>query len=57
MASLVQNYSSICALNILYGTSHPHAAMDLTADLAEVEEEKMVNHGCMHRGGKTQQIH
>jgi hypothetical protein len=52
MASLVQNYSSICALNNFYGTSHPYAAMDLTADLAEVEEEKMVNHGCMQLGGK-----
>jgi hypothetical protein len=51
MASLVQNYSSICALNNFYGTSHPYAAMDLTADLAEVEEEKIVNYGCTQRGG------
>jgi hypothetical protein len=52
MASLVQNYSSFCAHNNFYGISHPYAALDLTVDLAEVEKEKMVNHGCMQRGGK-----
>lgn len=52
MASLVQNYSSICALNNFYGTNHPYAAMDLTADLVEVEGANVVNLASMQSGGK-----
>jgi hypothetical protein len=52
MASLVQNYSSICALNNFYGTNHPYAAMDLTANLEEVEGGNMVNLASVQPGGR-----